>query len=1137
MENAIPKFEELINLPQTQKMAELFYDLSGAPIGIIAPDGSVLVASGWQDICTKFHRKNPESCKNCHNSDKQIFSNLNSREFVKYKCLNGLWDYAYPLLLSNRHIATLFLGQFFMENEVPDRDFFIKQAKKFGFDQKAYLKALDKVPVFSGEKVNKIIKWNMNLAASLVQQAETKLKLKEKELKLVICKDEIKENKLFLNAVANSTSSMIYIYDVVDKKNIWSNKKHQLFFKNTIEINTNEINDKTINEIVHPDDIVKLYELLLKASVITNKEHLECELRLKKQGSWHWMNNEITPFKYNSRGELIQVIGTITDINDKKTASLNLDENHKRFLGLLNNVSSVAIQGYNINGITTFWNKASETLYGYTRDEAVGKKLIDLIIPPEMKEGVKMSIRKMSELGYTIPSEKLNLKHKQGHRVSVFSSHHILRIPGRDPELFCIDIDLTQQNLTEEKLVKTQEELRETSEMLRMIIEHTPSRLFWKDKNLKYLGCNTLFAKDAGYETEIDIIGKTDLVMAWKKEAENYRKDDMEVISTGISKIAYTEPQTTPSGDKIWLRTSKIPLKNNQGKTIGVLGAYEDITQLLESEKKLGANIKKFKTLSQSAVEMLELDTVDDIFNYIGKKLYEEFPQSMVLTLKLDDDQKNAVLSQIEGVDNNILPRALQFIGFDPVGKRFKIRPNYFDLFETRKLVELEHGLTDFAKNELPDLAAKAIEKLLDINKIYIIGIKNEHKLLGAVHIMTRHSSVITDNEYIESFIKQAGIIIERKILETSYKESQEKFKAIANYTANWESWIGSNGQLLWVNPAVKSITGYTQDEIMEMESFIEHVVHDEDRSFIYTMLENALTGDTPNGKDVEFRCLKKDGSLAYINMSWQSIFGANNAFIGIRTSGHDVTDKRQYELKIEHQNQELQKLLSTKDKLFSIIGHDLRNPLNTILGFSELVRKQRKTLKKEQIIEYNGFIHQSSRSMYNLLENLLLWARAQQNAETITAEQIKLRNIVINSMLLLNASASTKGIKIENNIPKNTEVFADKPMISTIIRNLISNAIKFTNSGGKIEINAKSNKSSTVFSISDNGIGIQDSMQKNLFRIDVSHNTKGTSGEEGTGLGLLICKEFAEKNGGNIQVKSSPGKGTTVYVTLPAKP
>ncbi len=239
--------------------------------------------------------------------------------------------------------------------------------------------------------------------------------------------------------------------------------------------------------------------------------------------------------------------------------------------------------------------------------------------------------------------------------------------------------------------------------------------------------------------------------------------------------------------------------------------------------------------------------------------------------------------------------------------------------------------------------------------------------------------------------------------------------------------------------------------------------------------------------------------------------------------------------LELKAAKEELKQAVATKDKFFSIIAHDLANIFNTSLGSSNLLTSNEQ-LDNEERTEFLLLIHKSLEKGYSLLRNLLEWSRSQTGRIQVTPTTLNLKNLADQNLALLENNAKTKNITLFSSV-ENISVVADENMLYTIIRNLLSNAIKFTPKGGKIEISATIVEDGLVeISISDTGVGIKPENLDKLFRIDVSLSTRGTAQEEGTGLGLILCKEFVEKNGGTIGVKSELGKGSRFYFCLPSQ-
>jgi signal transduction histidine kinase/ligand-binding sensor domain-containing protein len=232
--------------------------------------------------------------------------------------------------------------------------------------------------------------------------------------------------------------------------------------------------------------------------------------------------------------------------------------------------------------------------------------------------------------------------------------------------------------------------------------------------------------------------------------------------------------------------------------------------------------------------------------------------------------------------------------------------------------------------------------------------------------------------------------------------------------------------------------------------------------------------------------------------------------------------------------NNKLYELNASKDKFFSIIAHDLKNPFQTIIGFSDMQKEEIKSGNFTGIEEYAGLINTSAIQTYRLLENLLEWANSQRGGITFKPVPINLMDILNEEFIVLNDIAIMKNIELKSSFPNDLIFRADNNMIKTILRNLISNAIKFTHKNGMVEVRAMIKDRNVEISVSDNGIGMTDESMAKLFRIDANLSTQGTEKEKGTGLGLFLCKEFVEKHGGKIWVESESGKGSTFKFLIP---
>jgi PAS domain S-box-containing protein len=244
--------------------------------------------------------------------------------------------------------------------------------------------------------------------------------------------------------------------------------------------------------------------------------------------------------------------------------------------------------------------------------------------------------------------------------------------------------------------------------------------------------------------------------------------------------------------------------------------------------------------------------------------------------------------------------------------------------------------------------------------------------------------------------------------------------------------------------------------------------------------------------------------------------------------------ERKRAEEEIKQYTEELRETNQTKDKLFSIIAHDLRSPFGPILNFSEIINNEIDTLEKEELKLLAGGVYTNAKNVFTLMENLLQWSRMQSGVIQYKPAEIDLKEITDNIIHNLQTNASQKHVDLENRIAVSMHIKADDHMLGSVLRNLISNAIKFTSTGGKIFVGADRKSSIVEVFVEDNGVGISADRIDNMFNGANYSSTKGTNQEKGTGLGLILCKEFVERHGGSIWVNSEPGKGSKFVFTIP---
>jgi len=303
-------FSELINVSALKRMAENLYEVAGVPMSIVDVDGTMDIGIGWQDICTKFHRTNPVTCKRCLISDQYINEHLRDGGYISYKCLNNMWDFAVPIIVSGQHIATFFMGQFFYEDEEIDLEYFRSQALEFRFDEKEYIDALKKVPIFSRKKVEHIMEYYLGLVTTLAESGLRKLKYKESQNKL-------KKNQQYLNTIFNTVSYAIFIHD---------------FYGNILDVNEtaismfgysrNELLEMNVRDIACKNPMSPEFNINDLMSRLDSKNSLIVELIGKNKNKNEFcieVNIHVTNFDEEEK-----IVVTVRDISGRKQAELAL---------------------------------------------------------------------------------------------------------------------------------------------------------------------------------------------------------------------------------------------------------------------------------------------------------------------------------------------------------------------------------------------------------------------------------------------------------------------------------------------------------------------------------------------------------------------------------------------------------------------------------------------------------------------------------------------------------------------------------------------------------------------------------------------------------------------------------------------
>lgn len=396
--------------------------------------------------------------------------------------------------------------------------------------------------------------------------------------------------------------------------------------------------------------------------------------------------------------------------------------------------------------------------------------------------------------------------------------------------------------------------------------------------------------------------------------------------------------------------------------------------------------------------------------------------------------------------------------------------------------------------------------------------------------------TILSINNYYNNETNQNQFIItlvdltNQKMQTELIKENQLRFENIAN-SAPVMIWITDvNGLFNFVNKIWCDFTGRSISEELGL-NWIQDVHPDDIKNFIQ-IYNQALDNRIPFSH--QFRFKRHDNSYRWLMINGLPRFNDQEDFLGLIGTCIDITHQKENEDYIKQINEELENATKNKDKFFSIISHDLRSPLSGIMSLMDILVTDYHTMDEDEKKEIISEAAITSRNTFTLMENLLDWSRIQTGKMNFEPKNISLTLITNNIRNLFTQKLKEKSITLNFEIETEFFAFADLQITETIVRNLISNAIKFTPEQGTITVSFENLGEYIVVKITDTGVGMDAAHLSKLFKLDISYSTIGTSGERGTGLGLVLCKELVEKQEGKIWIESKLGSGSTFYFTLP---
>ncbi len=619
-----------------------------------------------------------------------------------------------------------------------------------------------------------------------------------------------------------------------------------------------------------------------------------------------------------------------------------------------------------------------------------------------------------------------------------------------------------------------EKELKSSEEKFRNIVTYSNELICNMEADSSITYVNPVFSWTLGYP-ESEIIGKLfyDFIDPVYAKKLNFNPDSFMADSVDSLEI----PVITQNGEKAFLVAHIFPVYNFDNSIKNYSGIFTNVTEKREDEKKL-LIIKSVFSASQDALYVIS-----------GRKI--------ILA-----NEAFLALYGYNGLE--------EVLGKDPL-----------DFIADEDIARVAGFITARENRRETPLRYECLGKRKDNSIFYFESLTTSFEISGQVYI-----------------INEARDITERKRSQKALKESEEKYRSITENIDDF-MWTAERieGRLTTVfyTASVEKIMGYSQSELIKDTKLFIKTIHPDDFASVKIKFRNLMRSSIRNSEELEFRIITKQGNIAFIRNKIKLIRNEDRTVQKIFGLVSDISLKKKAEEELKKSTEGLMKLNETKDRFISIISHDLRTPFTSILGFTDLLLSD-KDLNEEEKIQYVKFIQESAQSMFSLVNSLLDWTRLQTGRMKFEPAKIDAKNIVDKALRSLSGIALQKNIRLINDIEDEAAVFADDNMLLQVINNILSNSIKFTNSGGSITVSVEPHvlDRNYEFCIKDTGTGIKEENLQKLFKVDTKFTTEGTAGEKGSGLGLSLCKEIVEKHNGKIWVESEYGKGSEFKFTLP---
>lgn len=686
------------------------------------------------------------------------------------------------------------------------------------------------------------------------------------------------------------------------------------------------------------------------------------------------------------------------------------------------------------------------------------------------------------------------------------------------------------------QLRKANEQMQTSELMLKTVLDTIPVSVFWKNRELLYIGCNAKFARDAGLQTSDEIAGKNDYMLAWKKQQANlFRADDREVILSGKAKLLFEEPQTRPNGETIWLETSKVPLLDEKGNISGVLGTYVDITErklaeevVRKNEERLSALLHLGQQKWHSENELIGFALEEAVQLTDSKVGYFHFLNEDQQTIQLEK-WSEGVLKHCTAEKSSHYPLDRAGIWADSVRLRHSVIHNDYPNDPNRKGLPEGHF----------HLARHMSAPIMDGEKIMgVCGVGNKTAPYKEA-----------DAKQLAIYMHNVWKIILARRTETALKKSEEQFKGIFENMENGYLLCDWQGQIELVNPATVKLLGYTDPEELIGRDVTEAMYANPEEKHI--MHQELLESGKVSNYELTFN--RKNGDLMFAVCNIRLIrdeTGKPEMTEGVFV---DITERIFAEHALKQATHDAEAANRAKSDFLATMSHEIRTPLNAIIGMAELLKETELTPEQRN---YVRILESGGETLLTTINDVIDFSKIEASKLELEKTNFELVEQVEDVCEILALSAHQKLLELNHEVAADVPhtLMGDPVRLRQVLVNLLGNAIKFTAQGEvtlRCMVQPATSSAKTIepssahhhqdkhpkeidlkFSITDTGIGIPKAKRKAIFDRFIQVDSTTTREYGGTGLGLAICKELIRLMNGDIWLESEVGRGSTFHFT-----